>query len=308
MKAQKKNAKDIVIDRILEQIENENILPWQKSWKDITNRLVPYNFATGKNYRGANILVLWLLGNRFKVPAYMTYKQAQELGGQVRKGESGFPVLFAQPQVVPLLDKAGKQVMNADGTPATNVYWVNRYYTVFNIEQIDGLDIEEEKTPVTSQAERNEKAEQIIRNTGAVIEYGEPAYYPGKDVITCPNIEDFTTEGNYYASLFHELVHWTGAEHRLNRDIKNSFGNDQYSKEELVAEIGASFLMAHLGIWKETEENNIAYVKGWLSRLKDDKSLILKSATLAQNAVDYILNIKPQVQVTAVETAKAEAI
>lgn len=305
-----KSAKEIVVERLLEQIENDNVLPWKKSWKIVPSKgkFIPYNYVTGKEYRGINILMLWMLGGKYEVPAYMTYNQAKALGGNVKKGESGFPVLFAQVKEFPALDENNQQIVDKDGNIKTNKVWMNRYYTVFNVEQIEGLpEIKVDETVVPqTQEERNEIADKIIQNTGAVVEYGEPAYYPAKDIIYCPDLSDFDTDANYYATIFHELVHWTGAEHRLHREIKNSFGNEKYSKEELVAEIGASFMMAHLGIWNETVESNAAYVKSWLKVLKDDTSLIIKCASLAQKAMDYIMNCENTVPLLTTESTKTE--
>ncbi len=278
----KRNAREVVVDRLLETMEKENLLPWKMSW---FSRDLPYNATTMRRYRGTNVIVLWALGMKFKDKGFMTYKQAEALGAKVRTGEHGFPVLYATSYAVPLADEFGVPLKTKDGELRTKDIWMNRYFTVFNVEQIEGL-------PEREQIEAmHRQANDIIAASGAKIEFGEdPAYHPTWDYISIPRAGDFATEADYYAACFHELIHWTGAESRLKRGLGGSFGSEKYSKEELIAEIGAAFLMAECGL-AGTEESNAAYVKGWLERLHGDKSLIITAATAAQKAVDYLLSL-----------------
>lgn len=277
----KKTARDIVVDRILEAIESTQTLPWKQTW---LCRKLPYNFSTKKPYRGINVLVLWAMtiaNGHDSDRGFLTYRQASQLGAKVRKDEKGYPVLFAQNQKVEVVDSLGHPVIK-NGEVVTKWQWITKYYTVFNVSQIDGLP--EHSGPEATCLKANE----IIESLDFKLDVGNPAYLPGQDKILCPPPSDFDTQDDYYASLFHELVHWTGAKHRLDRDMKGWFGSEKYSREELVAEIGASFLMAECGL-VGAEESNASYVKHWLTFLKNDRQAIITAAAQAQKAVDYIL-------------------
>lgn len=277
----KKSARDIVVDRILEAIESNQTLPWEKSW---FCRQLPYNFTTRKPYRGINIIVLWALSCANGCQGdqgFLTYRQASQIGATVRKGEKGYPVLFAQNKLVNAVDTSGIPIIK-NGELELRNQWITRYYTVFNVNQVDGLP--EHQGPEATCLKANE----IIESLDFKLIPGEPAYRPLTDQVLCPDVSDFDTSDDYYASLFHELVHWTGAKHRLNRGLTASFGSEKYSREELVAEIGASFLMAECGL-TGTHESNAAYVKHWLKFLQNDRQAIITAAAQAQKAVDYIL-------------------
>lgn len=283
--AGKKSAKDIVLDRLLETMEKENLLPWKMSW---FCRTIPYNAATKRRYRGTNVIVLWALGMRFKDKGFMTYRQAESLGAKVRAGEHGFPVLYASPFTVTMTDENGRPILDKDGGVQTRDVWMNRYFTVFSVEQIDGLNLETGDDIEAS----HELANSIIKASGARIEFGgDPAYHYTFDYISVPEPRDFNTEADYYAAVFHELIHWTGHPTRLNRGLGSEFGSERYSKEELIAEIGAAFLMAECGL-VGTEESNAAYIKGWLEKIRGDKSIIVTAASAAQAAVDYLLSFR----------------
>jgi antirestriction protein ArdC len=210
----------------------------------------------------------------------MTFKQAIELGGSVRKGSKGTRIVFFKPLTVE--DRA---------TGEEKKIPMLRTYVVFNSDQIDGLPAKFASAPVipTAGLERNNEAEAALRSCGAtIIEQGARAFYtPATDIVTMPDFERFTSASGYLATLAHELCHWTGHKTRLDR-----FGNNDrtsYAFEELVAEMGAAFVGSRLGIVGEHIENHSAYLASWLKALRDDKRAIFKAASLAQAAADMVL-------------------
>jgi antirestriction protein ArdC len=226
----------------------------------------------------------------------MTYRQATVLGGQVRKGEHGVTVVYAN--VIERSDKPGQ----ADSTGADQITTaripVLRAYTVFNVDQIDGLPGTTTSQPLAlpSLPGRIERADAFITASGAtVVHRGHRAcYIPSADRIEMPPYGQFVdtptasaAEG-YYATLLHELVHWTSPKHRCDRDLGKRFGDNAYAREELVAEIGAAFLCADLGITLEPRPDHAAYIAAWLDVLKADKRAIFSAAALAQKAVDWL--------------------
>lgn len=268
-----------ITDRIIEDL-NKGVLPWSRPWAVKT----PMNFANKKAYRGINVLVLMDEAARrdYKSNFWLTYKQATDLGGKIRPGEHGVHVVFNQPFT--------KETENKDGEKKQRKLWFMRYYTVFNISQTEGLDekiIEELNDP--AKAEEIPDANQVIKDTGAKITFGgdKACYMPTLDEILMPPQPKFTSTIGYYATMFHELVHWTGHDSRLEREIMNQFGSEKYAEEELVAEMGAAFICGALGMPYET--NHAAYVKSWLKVLKDDKRAIFTAAGKAQKAMDLIL-------------------
>ncbi len=269
---------EIVTNRIIENLEN-GIVPWQKPFVNGCN--TPINWKTQTVYRGINLLLL-------QPGEYATFKQITEAGGKVKKGEKGHIVVFWN-----FLDKV-------DENDELKKIPFLKYYTVFEINtQCEGLT---SKRKIIEYPENQviENAENLVNNFEnkpriTIESKGTAAYYPTRDCIIVPPISDFISSEAYYATLFHELVHSTGSAKRLNREgVANfdRFGSEKYSKEELVAEIGASFLNSIVGIDNEKIfKNTTAYLQSWLSALKDDKRLIVQAAAQAQKAVDYIQNI-----------------
>ena len=226
-------------------------------------------------------------------PYWLTYKQSTDLGGNVKKGEKSTLVIFWKP-----LEKE-----NPDNPARPDKYMVLRYYNVFNVQQCENLDLS--KLPDDAIDDTDdldfspiESCENIVKHfikRPSITHNEQRAYYsPTKDLVNMPRPETFTDEQSYYATLFNELTHSTGHERRLNRpciaDIKSAaFGDTVHSKEELIAEMGAAFLCGLCEIDIETIENTVAYIQGWLSKLKSDKRLIVQAAAQAQKAADYIL-------------------
>jgi antirestriction protein ArdC len=272
------NIYQMINKRIIDLLEKDEI-PWRKPWVSGD----PVNFITRKPYRGINPFIL--ISSGFSCPYWVSFKQAKGKGGRIKKGEKGFPVVFWK--WIEILDhesESGKK----------NVPFL-RYYTVFNLEQTDGIEIPKTQTrdfnPIT-------KAEKVIREmlNAPLIKYNEPrAYYrPSEDLVNMPKQNLFRSDEEYYSTLFHELTHSTGHECRLNRNEISSvshFGSHDYSKEELVAEMGSAFLCGYCGIEPAVIENQAAYIQNWLKRLRNNKKWLILAASKAQRAADLILGI-----------------
>ncbi len=272
----------LVNNRIIEQLELGKI-PWQQPW---TAAGLPQNLISKKPYRGINV---WLLASlTYSQNYFLTFKQLKELGGMVKKGEKGCPVVFWQ--IDEVLDEKKEQMKKRS---------LLRYYSVFNVSQCEGIP--ENKIPKAVEYENNSvtECERIIEEMPKCprIKYGEhQAYYhPLHDYVNMPPIGSFRNSDSFYSVLFHELVHSTGHMSRLNRkgitEI-SSFGSLNYSFEELIAELGACYLNSLTGISPKIFRNNAAYIQGWLRKFKDDKRFLISAAAHSQKAVDFILNIK----------------
>jgi antirestriction protein ArdC len=265
-----------VTNSIIEQLEN-GAIPWVKPWR--ADSSADKNLLSQKPYQGINRLILGLSGmvNKYDVPVWASYKQWESIGGNVRKGEKGTRIVFFSK-----VDKENKQTGDKESYSVLKAYWV------FNASQIDGIDI----VPAAVEPKPFspiDGAESRIIKTGAALSHGGDAafYAPSVDRIQLPNKGTFNSEANYYATAFHELVHWTGAKHRLDRNLeKGRFGNPAYAFEELVAEMGAAFLCQDYGI--QGELRHAGYIQSWLKALRDDSKAVFKAAALAQKAADYL--------------------
>jgi antirestriction protein ArdC len=245
--------------------------------------------VTGEAYRGINWLVLGVAAKKqgFVSPTWMTFKQALALGGCVRKGQHGTPVTFAKPVITTEKDEASGEDRQQRGG------CILRGYTVFNVDQIDGLgdQFAPSDAALLPNNQRNEEAERALRHCGATIhEGGLKAFYSStRDEIRLPDHARFVSTNGYLATLAHELVHWTGAEHRLARGLILNETIQQIAQEELIAEIGAAFVCARLGIAGDHIESHADYISHWLQALKNDKRAIFRAASAAQKAADLIL-------------------
>ncbi len=277
-----------VTDQIISSLE-AGTAPWQKSWATSGLGGMPRR-VTGQAYRGINVLILWCQGR--SAPTWMTYKQAQELGGNVRKGEKGTGITFFKPLRV--TDKV---------TEEEKTIPLLKCYTVFNVEQIDGLPARFYPTPAEklNGDSRTAEVETYIAGTEAVINHGgDRAFYrPSTDQIHLPEFDQFEDAEAYYGTALHELVHWTSAKSRIDRDLGKKFGDTGYAREELVAEIGAAFLTATLGIENTPREDHAAYVKVWLDVLKGDKKAVFAAAAAAQVAADYLDGLQEEKSLAA---------
>lgn len=291
-KAKKSSKKvdvyEIVTAAILAKLA-EGTIPWRRSWSGGYES--PKNLKSGKAYRGINVFLLGLRG--YASPWWVTFKQARDLGGSVRKGEKGSRVVLWR-----WIEKE-----KADGTK--DRFPLLRYYTVFNVEQ---CELPEGKVPVPV-AEALEALEPVAAAEKIVAEMpnppvvhhrgSQPCYRPKSDEVEVPEIERFESAEEYHSTLFHELGHATGHGSRLDRSEVTGaicFGSDDYSNEELVAEMTAAFLCGRAGIEQATIANSAAYIDHWRRKISDDPKLVVTAAARAQKAADYILG----------ETAKKE--
>ena len=274
---------EIITNKIIERLEHGTV-PWHQPW----STELPKNLASKREYRGINVFVLGSTG--YANPYWLTYKQAKQLGGHIRKGEKSSPVVFwkwlEREQENP--DTGEKEAKNIP---------LLRYYNVFNIEQCEGIP--EDKIPELENTrdfhpiDTAEKTVQDMPQRPIITHNEAQAYYrPSADVVNMPPAESFLSDEEYYSTLFHELTHSTGHESRLKRlntDKLAAFGSKDYSQEELVAEMGAAFLSGHCQIENRTIDNSAAYIQGWLRKLKNDKRLVVFAAAQAQKAADFIL-------------------
>ncbi len=275
---------DLITDRILTQLDN-GVVPWRKPW-GLQPGLMPMNGTTSRAYKGINALLLGLSG--YSDVRWMTYKQASERGGQVRKGEKSTPIIFWKQSEV--------QDTNDNGETTTKTIPMLRYFSVFNVEQIDGLKLHKlavEETPFNA----IEQAEAVVANMPQRPQISHDGgnracYFLSRDSIHLPPQGAFESPDEYYSTLFHELGHSTGHESRLNRHGMETgiapFGSATYSKEELAAEFAACFLCHVSGI-TNTTDNSAAYIAGWSRKLRSDRKLVLQGAGQGQKAADYIL-------------------
>ena len=281
-----------VTDRIIAALE-AGTPPWRKPWDPDKARgpAMPRNATTGQRYRGINVLTLGMSTLAFSSgdPRWATYKQSEERGWQVRKGERGTTGFFFK-----------RLEVHDDGKPDSDEDAVRRIpllraFSLFHASQIDGIPDFIPPTIEEAPWRAPEAAETILANSGAVVRFGgELAFYsPATDHIQLPPHGAFATASGFCGTLIHEMSHWTGAEARLNRDLRNRFGSHDYAREELRAEIGQMMVCAELGIADCDFSNNAAYVASWLEKLRSDRKEIFRAAADAQRIADYLLAYHP---------------
>lgn len=299
MSETKATAYDVITDRVVAMLE-KGVCPWSKPWTTRGGFGAPVN-VTGRRYSGVNVFMLASQG--YGTPVWMTFNQAKAHGGTVKKGERGTPVVYY---------KVIEKTKMVDGVEKVDRVFFLRYFTVFNVEQTEGVKlpkttaaiVEAAKTaPVADVLTVVSAAEAIVegykRAPGApTIRYGgDVAYYSSaRDEIRVPEMASFKSAAFAYATLFHEIAHSTGHASRLAREgVTNAarFGDHAYSFEELVAEMTATYLAAEAGIVEETIENNAAYLAHWVSVLKSDKQMIVRAARAAQKAANLVLGVDP---------------
>jgi antirestriction protein ArdC len=273
----------------------QGVRPWFKPWntEHAAGRIIRPLRHNGVAYRGINIIMLWsaAAAKGYRCPTWLTFKQAAELGGHVRKGESGELVVFAS--------AIRRTETSAEGEELERNIPFLKGYTVFNVEQCTGLPDHYTalpSSPPLPALERIARADQFFAATGAVIRHGgSRAYYAeGSDHVQMPPFETFRDAESYAATLAHECVHWTKHATRLARDLGRArFGDEGYAKEELVAELGSAFLCADLEIAPEVRADHAAYIASWLKALKNETRLIFAAAAYAQRAVDYLNGLQP---------------
>lgn len=284
------DIRQVITDKIIAMLEKGGNVA-RTRWMNAAQHGFPHNGKTGAIYKGINVLILWdeAIERGFSSNVWMTYKQAEGMGVQVRKCEKA--VMCAYFEMMQCKNSQADQGDNEAGGMA-GFFPMCKPFWLFNVAQIDGLP-----ESFTAPAEvRNvfnsiDAAEKLLVASGATIHHGfNGAFYvPSKDQICLPEREYFTSSENYFATALHELCHWTGHESRLNRHFSKRFGDDAYAFEELVAELGAAFVVGHVGFVDATIENHAAYVESWLSVLKNDKAAIFTARKQASLAYDFIL-------------------
>lgn len=268
------------MDKIITLME-QGKMNWNKPWNA---GLMPQNYVSKKAYKGWNVFVTMFSG--FESPYFLTFKQVQQLGGSIKKGSKGLPIIFWSKLTYTDKDDKEKQ----------RQYLFAKDYTVFNAEQIDGIDFKTAPLNVLGTCEELDKALQTMPNPASIkhVTSDHAFYTPALDAITMPLKGQFKSTEEYYSTLVHEIIHSTGHSSRLNRpSLVESAGkhSDSYAYDELVAELGAAFMTAMYGIANEQiEKNSAAYLQGWVGRFKSDKEMLYNASRDAQKSIDYILN------------------
>ena len=280
----------IITDRIVAELE-QGVIPWQKPWSGAQGAI---SHTTGKRYSLLNQMLLGCRSGEF-----VTFKEAQREGGHIKKGEKASMIVFWKFLDAAKRDDDGNVVHGADGKPVIESVPFLRYYNVFHIDQCEGIKPRfAEDMMLGEQLSPDDAADQIvedyIQRSGVklTIQHSDRAFYsPVSDSVTVPELAQYICVAEYYSTLFHELTHSTGHVSRLNRLSKEAcFGSEAYSKEELIAELGAAFLVNHVGL--ETQgsfRNSAGYIQSWLKALRNDKRLIVSAAGKADKAVAMIL-------------------
>jgi len=268
--------------RIIAELER-GAAPWVKPWSATAGANTPCNAVTHRPYSGCNVILLWLARDRgWEMPRFLTFKQAIEAGGHVRKGERGTKIIFVKQL----------QIREGEGDESdTRVVPMLREYTVFNVAQCENLpDSIKAGKPMRlrNPDTRDDLADDFLRSTGADIRegHGEAYFVPSQDFISMPAFQAFKGADQFYCTAFHELTHWSGHKSRLDRDLRKRFGSHQYAAEELVAELGAAFLCAEFGF--DGDVRNAGYIAQWIGLLKSDKRAFFTAANRASQAADYL--------------------
>ena len=271
-----------VTDKIIAVIEQGVKRDGKPLWSGATASGMPYNRKSGKAYSGVNVLVLWLaaLEAGFSSPAWLTFKQVGELGGHVRSGSKGVPVVY--------FSTMAREQLDADtGEISGREVGFLKSFTVFNVEQCEGIV----DGIVRRTFQGNEAAEAVLQASGAtIIEQGGKAFYrPSTDDVYLPERSRFVTDEAFYVVALHELTHWTGGKTRLARDFAGRFGSEAYAFEELIAELGAAFCCADLGLMLATMDDHARYIDSWLRVLKNDRKAIFTAASQASKAHAWLM-------------------
>jgi antirestriction protein ArdC len=269
--------------RIVAELER-GAAPWIKPWSVMPSANTPCNAVSNRPYSGCNVVLLWMAqAAGYRVPRFLTFKQAAGLGGNVRKGERGTKVYFVKQLQV--------RDQGADDSTSSRVIPIMREYTVFNVKQCENLPdsiITGKPMRVRNPAARDELADHFLHSTGADIRegHGEAMYVPSRDFISIPAVAGFKGADHFYNVAFHELTHWSGHKSRLDRDLKTRFGSQSYAAEELVAELGAAFLCAEFGF--DGDIRNAGYISTWIELLTADKRAFFTACSQASKAAEYL--------------------
>lgn len=286
------NVYQIITDRIIEEM-SKGIIPWQRPWHGAVDGAVSYE--TGRPYSFLNQILLGRPGE------WLTFNQIQKLGGKIKKGAKSGIVTFVKTYV-----KKGKGEAAADGEVKDEMGFVLRYYNVFHIEDCEGIKSKLPDEPQGDGLKPIERADKVANEyveredtLKMEIRVSNSAYYsPATDTVVVPQLDQYDAAEEFYSTMFHELVHSTGVSKRCDRGLGKIAGkrSEEYSREELVAEMGSAMILNQLGIDSEKAfKNSVAYLQGWLRELKNDNKMIVWAASRAEKAVKYIRGIKEEV-------------
>jgi antirestriction protein ArdC len=272
-----------VTDKIITELESGTIPSWVKNWSGDAG--ADCNVITNKPYSGINTIILGMSG--FKSPYWGTYKQWLSIGAKINKDQ------FNKYQCIVFYSPVKTTKKQQDSDEKQQVYKVMRCFRVYNAEQVTGF--EAPAMPAPKVFNNVASIEALTVNSGAQLQFGgDRAYYsPNQDFIAMPHKLQFNSEASYYATLLHELAHWSGHKSRLDRDLSGRFGNEAYAAEELIAELSAAFLCARFNIAGELRHSS--YIASWLRVLKNDNKAVFKAAALAQKAADYLAGFAGEV-------------
>jgi antirestriction protein ArdC len=293
-----------ITDKIIAELKAGRV-PWVQPWGNTAATAplgMPKNAATDRRYSGINVIILWtaVIERGFSGQNWLTFRQALGLGGHVRKGEKGTTVVYAD-RFIP---DGERRRAEEDGDEPQAIPFLQRF-TVFNTDQCEDLP-EELVSPPTPGPDRLilPQAEALIAATGADFRVGgDRAFYsPGQDFIQVPRPESFFEPINWHRTALHELGHWTGAAHRLNRDLSGNFGSSPYGREELCAEIASAFVCASLGIVPTVRHAD--YLGAWLDILREDNRAVIRAASAASKAAEYLLAFMPDISAPAATSAE----
>jgi antirestriction protein ArdC len=282
-----KDIYELITTRFIEQLKHGTV-PWQKPWMGVQN------IVSKKPYRGINALILG--GSDFESPYWLTFKQAHDLGGKVKNGEHATPVIYYK--LFEKRDDQGNLILGSNGRPARIPFI--RWSNAFNLDQTEGIaPPAQTQAVVQNPLHPLEKAAKIVEEakTCPIYHTGFAAVYsPGEDVIRMPAQKTFRSPESYYQTLFHEMTHSTGHASRLDREgvtLPVKFGSERYSKEELIAELGASFLSNEAGILNQVQfDNSAAYLGSWIEKFQNDHKMIFTASSQAQRSTDFILGVE----------------
>src|SRR5207248_1916246 len=282
-RAMKRDLYAEVSARIVDELE-AGAAPWVKPWSATPGANTPCNAVSNRPYSGCNVVLLWMAqAAGYRTPRFLTFKQAVEMGGNVRKGEHGTKIYFVKQLQV--------RDQGADDSSSTRLIPMMREYTVFNVDQCENLPDRistGRATRVRNPDTRDELADAFLHSTGADIRegHGEACYIPSRDFISYAVFCLIKKADHFYNVAFHELTHWAGHKDRLDRDLKNRFGSRNYAAEELIAELGAAFLCAEFGF--DGDVRNAGYIANWIELLKADKRAFFTACSQASKAAEYL--------------------
>lgn len=266
-----------ITNQIIEKLE-QGVKPWVRPWVDGAGVAMPTNLSTGKAYNGINVLLFWMEADAkgYSSNYWLTFKQAKEMGGSVRKGEKSTTGIFYK-----MHTRKNRETGEDENFP------IMKAFNAFNLDQIDGIEVPAVEAPI-SEFQRHARFEHFVAATGIDLRHGgNSAYYsPSSNHVQMPEREQFNSEADYYATLAHEFVHATAHQTRVGRELGRR-GTDGYAKEELLAESGAYMLMQHFGITGECQHES--YIASWLKHLRNDKKYLFSAASLASKAYEYLI-------------------